>query len=223
MAETELVSRVRYRTLAKLKVGRCLADRRNEQNYSTLAVSSGCHLYLFPPSNQIHTTTHHLTSTCETSGEMGFLGLNKRSADVHSPTSTHQDVEKADQQHQQPTITSDKYDSDTTSDTLSLEARNQREIEQHPDQVTADAQAGIRKAEAVALVWPKNATYLTYAWYESTALPTSLPVTIHLHSPQDMAVFLPAGFPVCRPVLCIRKCLLQLQPGAGVRHCRDPR
>jgi hypothetical protein len=127
------------------------------------AVSSGFQLYLFLSSNQIHTTTHHRTSTCETSGEMGFLGLSKRSADVSSPTSAHQDVEKAD--HQQPTVTADKYDSDTTSDNLSLEARNEREIEEHPDQVTADAHIGVQKAEAAALVWGKPALVFIYLWY----------------------------------------------------------
>jgi hypothetical protein len=129
------------------------------------AVSSGFQLYLFLSSNQIPTITHHLTSTCGTSGEMGFLGLSKRSAEVHSPTSAHQDVEKADQQHQQPTVTADKYESDTTSDTLSLEARNERGIEEHPDQVTADAHIGVQKAEAAALVWGKPALVFIYLWY----------------------------------------------------------
>jgi hypothetical protein len=105
---------------------------------------------------------------------MGFLGLSKRSADVPSPTSAHQDVEKADQQHQQPTVTADKYDSDTTnSDTLSLEARNEREIEQHPDQVTADAHIGVQKAEAAALVWGKPALVFIYLWYY--LIPSLLP------------------------------------------------
>lgn len=50
------------------------------------------------------------------------------------------------------------------SDTLSLEARNEKEVQQHPDQVTADAQQGIQKAEAAALVWTKPALYCTFAW-----------------------------------------------------------
>lgn len=49
-------------------------------------------------------------------------------------------------------------------DTLSLEARNDKEIQQHPDQVTAGAQDGIQKAEAAALVWTKTALYCTFAW-----------------------------------------------------------
>jgi hypothetical protein len=92
---------------------------------------------------------------------MGFLGLSKKSADVTAPTSAQHDVEKAAQHDQQPT---DKYDSDTTSDTLSLEARNEREIELNPDQVTADAHIGVQKAEAAALVWGKPALIFIYLW-----------------------------------------------------------
>ena len=50
------------------------------------------------------------------------------------------------------------------SDTLSLEARNEKEIELNPDHVTRNAQMGQQKAEAAALVWPKSAVYATYAW-----------------------------------------------------------
>lgn len=58
------------------------------------------------------------------------------------------------------------YDaSGSDSDTLSLEARNEKEVQQHPDRVTAGAQAGIQKAEAAALVWSKKAIFATYAWY----------------------------------------------------------
>jgi MFS family permease len=53
---------------------------------------------------------------------------------------------------------------DVDSDTLSLEARNEKEVESNPDQVTKDAQLGQRKAEAAALVWTKGAVYGTYAW-----------------------------------------------------------
>lgn len=50
------------------------------------------------------------------------------------------------------------------SDTLSLEARNEKEVETNPDHVTANAQMGQQKAEAAALVWPKSAVYATYGW-----------------------------------------------------------
>ena len=50
------------------------------------------------------------------------------------------------------------------SDTLSLEARNEKEAELHPDQVTKNAQAGVQKAEATAIVWSKKAVIATYAW-----------------------------------------------------------
>lgn len=53
---------------------------------------------------------------------------------------------------------------DSSSDTLSLEERNEKEIQAHPDSITSDAQLGVKKAEATALVWSKKAVYLTYAW-----------------------------------------------------------
>lgn len=91
---------------------------------------------------------------------MGFFGQSKRPADVPAQ---EDDVEKADYQ---PTVTPDhKYDSDTTSDNISLEARNEREIQQHPDRVTPDAHIGVQKVEAAALVWGKPALF-TYAWYD---------------------------------------------------------
>lgn len=54
--------------------------------------------------------------------------------------------------------------SDSDSDNLSLEARNEKEVQQHPDQVTAGAQEGVQKAEAAALVWTKPVLYATFAW-----------------------------------------------------------
>lgn len=50
------------------------------------------------------------------------------------------------------------------SDNLSLEARNEKEVQQHPDEVTAGAQRGIQKAEAAALVWSKKTIFAVYAW-----------------------------------------------------------
>jgi hypothetical protein len=50
---------------------------------------------------------------------------------------------------------------DTDSDRLSLEERNEKEVQQHPEEITHDAQAGQQKAEAVALVWSKPALYAT--------------------------------------------------------------
>lgn len=54
--------------------------------------------------------------------------------------------------------------SDSESDNLSLEARDQKEVLENPNQVTADAQLGVQKAEAAALVWSKKAVYMTYGW-----------------------------------------------------------
>ena len=45
----------------------------------------------------------------------------------------------------------------------SLEAPNQRD-ESNPDEVTKEAQIGVQKAEAAALVWSKKAVYMIYAW-----------------------------------------------------------
>jgi hypothetical protein len=53
---------------------------------------------------------------------------------------------------------------DANSSRLSLEERNEKEVTEHPDTVTADAQLGQQKAEAAALVWSKPAVYATYAW-----------------------------------------------------------
>lgn len=53
---------------------------------------------------------------------------------------------------------------EAASDTLSLEGKNEREIIKHPNEITQDAQIGVQKAEATALVWSKTALYATYAW-----------------------------------------------------------
>ena len=54
--------------------------------------------------------------------------------------------------------------SGSDSDRKSLEARNEKEIELHPGQITEGAQLGIQRAEAAALVWSKKALIITYAW-----------------------------------------------------------
>lgn len=51
-----------------------------------------------------------------------------------------------------------------SENTQSLEERNERELLEHPDKVTQEAQVGVQKAEATALVWSKPALYATYAW-----------------------------------------------------------
>lgn len=73
------------------------------------------------------------------------------------PEATQQVDEKAD-----PNV----YDSSATSDsdTLSLEARAEKEANEHPDRVTSWEETGVQKAEAAALVWSKKAVYATYAW-----------------------------------------------------------
>lgn len=98
---------------------------------------------------------------------MGFFGQLKGSD--NAPAST--DAEKSDQ-FPNVTAEADKYDGDST-DTQSLEARNEKEIQQHPNQVTASAHVGVQKAEATNLVWGKPALIFTYAWYY-TSRPTAL-------------------------------------------------
>lgn len=67
-----------------------------------------------------------------------------------------------------PTVSDEKKSADLSEsdsdDNLSLEARNEKEIRLHPDSITADAQPGVQKAEAAALVWSKPALYTAYAW-----------------------------------------------------------
>lgn len=101
---------------------------------------------------------------------MGFFGKTKRPADI--PVQGDADAEKGEHTN---VASSDKYDSDST-DTNSLEAQNEREIQQHPDQVTADAHVGVQKAEAAALVWGKPALIFIYAWCVSFLVqPSMLP------------------------------------------------
>lgn len=60
----------------------------------------------------------------------------------------------------------------SNADTLSLEARNEKDVQANPDTITSNAQEGIQKAEAAALVWSKPALYGAYAWYDIAALVT---------------------------------------------------
>lgn len=73
-----------------------------------------------------------------------------------------------EQQTQQTGKEEANYSTDPTSsdsDTLSLEARNEKEVQAHPHQITSYADLGVKKAEAAALVWSRTAVYATYAWY----------------------------------------------------------
>lgn len=53
---------------------------------------------------------------------------------------------------------------------LSLEERNERNVQLHPDEVTKEAHLGVQKAEASAIVWTKPALFGTYAWYVTYSL-----------------------------------------------------
>ncbi|EFX05040.1 siderochrome-iron transporter [Grosmannia clavigera kw1407] len=52
---------------------------------------------------------------------------------------------------------------ESASDTDPVE-KNEREVRAHGNSVTTDAQLGVQKAEAAALVWPRWAMYGTYGW-----------------------------------------------------------
>jgi hypothetical protein len=54
--------------------------------------------------------------------------------------------------------------SGSDADTLSIEARNEKEIQEHPTEVTGNAQEGQQKVEAAALVWDKKTVWAIYAW-----------------------------------------------------------
>lgn len=67
-----------------------------------------------------------------------------------------------------PTQENEKTDinveQNTIDDGLNNLDRAEKEIREHPDVVSASAADGVRKAEAVALVWSKKAVFATYAW-----------------------------------------------------------
>ncbi|KAJ5247672.1 hypothetical protein N7468_002655 [Penicillium chermesinum] len=48
--------------------------------------------------------------------------------------------------------------------TGSLEWRDEKELNEHPDSVNEKAEDGLKKAEASALVWSKKVVYSIYAW-----------------------------------------------------------
>ncbi len=64
---------------------------------------------------------------------------------------------------QNPKTSGDLTGSDSDS-SMSLEEKNEKEIREHPNTITAFAQPGVQKAEAVALVWSRPALYTAYAW-----------------------------------------------------------
>ncbi|CAK7233476.1 Siderochrome iron transporter 2 [Sporothrix curviconia] len=58
----------------------------------------------------------------------------------------------------------DAYNSGDDSSRLSLEERNELEIQKHGHEVTRDAALGVQKAEAAALVWTRKQMVGTYLW-----------------------------------------------------------
>lgn len=93
---------------------------------------------------------------------MGVLDMMRGRNDTRNAQAIAQS--KVDQPHVNDSkIPADLSESDS-ADNLSLEAQNEKEIQQHPDSITVGAQPGVQKAEAAALVWSKPALYSAYAW-----------------------------------------------------------
>ncbi|CAG7972773.1 unnamed protein product [Penicillium olsonii] len=91
---------------------------------------------------------------------MGGNGLGPTTAHVleaNTPTPANETIEEG-----KPSRTSNV--SEIPSSKVSLEQRNEREIAAHPSEITRNAQNGVQKAEATALVWSKKAVYAIYAW-----------------------------------------------------------
>ncbi|CAJ2508333.1 Uu.00g133590.m01.CDS01 [Anthostomella pinea] len=90
---------------------------------------------------------------------MGFIPtIRMRKDAVGAP-----EVGQYDDKHPhepEPGVTTDS-DPETR---LSLEARNEQEVQAHPDQVTQNADIGVQKAEAAAIVWGKKTVWATLAW-----------------------------------------------------------
>ncbi|KAK3675812.1 Siderochrome iron transporter 2 [Recurvomyces mirabilis] len=88
---------------------------------------------------------------------MGFINTVRMRKEPHITGGASQYDEKDEPSDIETATPSD-------SDTLSLEARNEKEVQQHPDRITQQAELGVQKAEAAALVWGKKTVYATYAW-----------------------------------------------------------
>nr|POE53480.1 hypothetical protein CFP56_28702 [Quercus suber] len=76
----------------------------------------------------------------------------------------HITQEGAEADHEKSQFAADQTGVASDSDGLSMEERNEKEVQLHPNVVTAGAQLGQQKAEAAALVWSKKAVYATYGW-----------------------------------------------------------
>lgn len=54
--------------------------------------------------------------------------------------------------------------SEVPPQTSSLEWQDEKEVQQHPDEVNANASVGLQKAEAAALIYGKKSLIGIYAW-----------------------------------------------------------
>lgn len=73
-------------------------------------------------------------------------------------------VTEAETTESKNNVETGNYTSGSDSDSLDLAEKNEKDIQEHPDEITAHAQPGVQKAEAIALVWSKKALFATYAW-----------------------------------------------------------
>ena len=71
------------------------------------------------------------------------------------------------EQHHEP---KDIQLSEDLKERNSLEARNEKAIEQHPDEVTENAYRGVKQAEAIMSSWTLRALIFTYILYAIISL-----------------------------------------------------
>lgn len=83
--------------------------------------------------------------------------LERRLDEAAATTNAHETIDKGISARLTKEI-------DVPSSRASLEQRNEKEIIEHPNEVTQNAQKGVQKAEATALVWSKTALYAISAW-----------------------------------------------------------
>lgn len=120
-----------------------------------------------------------------------MVGILRR-AKVPQETESFRRAGSNDVDHDNKGLPAAEVNSDTDTSRLSIEALGEKEIEANPDQVTANAEPGVKKAEAAALVWPKWAVYGTYAWiwvcFFMLALQQGMTTTFNARAYADFAL-----------------------------------
>lgn len=80
--------------------------------------------------------------------------LRSRNANNRWPWSTKTRKDQTEEHMQSP--------GDTEAPVLS--ARDEKEVNERPDEINLDAKPGLQKAEAVALIWSKKTVICLLAW-----------------------------------------------------------